>query len=291
MKFLKFGLILLLALYLSNVSIATAAPPEQELNQYLAEIGWTKQELLEYLDFYEIPLEEFESVEDLKWILGTPITAQNLQDMLNRYNMTESELKELLDHFGDSLAEYKFIEDLEAAVDFYVNHDEYMAEIENELAEMGLTEEETERFFEYLTQVEENNKNQLDQMEMLDYRLEQFSDISNTADLSDEELDELVQILTESEELYEIQVKYSTDNKEITLKELLKMEKLPKNLFISIYSKSGELLIDFTLPKWMYELEEMILEGEEMIHLGELSDEYVDYLHEEKEEDAKRELK
>jgi processed acidic surface protein len=41
--------------FLFNVPVAQAAPPENELNQYLAEIGWTKQELLDYLAYYEIP--------------------------------------------------------------------------------------------------------------------------------------------------------------------------------------------------------------------------------------------
>ncbi|MFD2442835.1 processed acidic surface protein [Bacillus sp. CGMCC 1.16607] len=281
MNFIRAFLIYLISFQLLfSASSALAAPPENELNAYLAQIGWTKQELLDYLDYYEIPLNEFESVEDLKMFLGTPINSENLQELLTRYNLTEKELQDLLNHFGDSLAEYKFIEDLDVTVDFYVNHDEYMADIENELAEIGITEEESERFFEYLSLVEEKNKDQLDQMYMMDSNIEKFMDVTDTSELTDEELDELVQILTESISLYEIQVKFKVDQKEISLKELLKMKELPKNLLTTIYSNSGELLIDFTVPEWLIE------PGEEMIHIGELSDEYVDYLHEEKYEEA-----
>jgi processed acidic surface protein len=278
-------------LFLFNVSSVIAAPPENELNQYLDEIGWTKQELLDYLEYYEIPLDDFSTVEDLKVVMGTPINSKNLQGLLTKYNLTEQELTDLMDHFEDSLNDYKFIEDLDAAVDFYVNHDEYMAEVENELAKIGLTEEETERFFNYLAQVEESNKNQLDQMEALDLRLENFLSVNDPSELSDEELDELVQILNETIALYEINVKFKIDNKEVTLKELLKMEEAPNNLFVSIYSTSGELLIDFSMPAEFFETGDVMEEGEEIIHVGELSDEYVDHMHKEKYENAQKELK
>lgn len=291
LKALMLGLLLSFPLLFNNTSSAIAAPPEKELNQYLAEIGWTKQELLDYLDYYEIPLDDFSTVEDLKMILGTPINSKNLQELLTNYNLTQKELNDLLGHFGDSLSNYKFIEDLDATVDFYVNHDEYMAEIENGLTEMGITEEETEKFFNYLAQVEENNQHQLDQMELLDSRLEKFLEIEDTADLSEEELDELVQILEESIALYEIKIKFAIDNKDITLKELLKLKEVPGNLYTKIYSNTGELLIDFTVPAEFFETAETIDQGEDMIHVGELSDEYTDHMHEEKYKNGQNGLK
>lgn len=273
-------------LFLFYVPAASAAPPEQELNQYLAEIGWTKQELLDYLAYYEIPLDDFSTVEDLKLIMGTPINAENFQELLAKYDLTEQEFNELMDHFGDSKNEYKFIEDLDAAVEFYVNHDEYMAEVENELAKIGITEEEAEKFFNYLALVEENNKDQLDQMTALDARLEKFYEVEDPSALSDEELDELAQILEESIALYEIKVKFKVDNKEVSLKELLKMKEAPNNLFASVFSSAGELLIDFNVPAEFFDTGYVMDEGEEMIHVGELSDEYVDHMHEEKYDNA-----
>jgi processed acidic surface protein len=68
--------------FLFNVPSAQAAPPENELNQYLAELGWTKQELLDYLASYEIPLDDFSTLEDLKEIMGTPINSKNYQELL-----------------------------------------------------------------------------------------------------------------------------------------------------------------------------------------------------------------
>ncbi|WP_066317602.1 processed acidic surface protein [Bacillus sp. FJAT-29814] len=280
------GLLLISAMLLVNVPLAFAAPPEQELTQYLREIGWTKQELQEYLDFYEFPLDEFASIDELREFLGTPITAENLQELLTKYNMTQQDVKNLLDHFGDSLAEYKFIEDLETALDFYVNHDEYMADIEKELNEIGITEDESERFFEYLAQVEEKNKFQLDQMGLFDSRIEKFLEIDDTSELSEEDRDELEEILTETIDLYEIQVKFKVNNQDISLRDLMKLKEAPNNLNVEVTSKAGAPLIDFIVPKWFFKSGDLVDQGENMIHLGEISNEYIDHLHDEKEKKA-----
>lgn len=292
MIYIKALLVCLLSFpFLFHLPAVKAAPPEKEINQYLTELGWTKQELLDYLAYYEIPLDDFSTVEDLKMILGTPIDSKNLQELLTNYDLTEKELNDLLDHFGDSLTEYKFIEDLDASLDFYVNHDTYMADVETELARLGITEEETEKFFNYLSLVEENNKNQLDQMTILDSQMEKFYDVADTSELSDSELNELVEILNQTINLYEVNVKFSINNKNVTLKDLLKMKEAPSNLFASIYSKSGELLIDFTVPTDFFDTGYVLDEGEEMLHVGELSDEYVDHMHNEKYENADKDMK
>ena len=292
MIYIKAMLIIFLSFpFLFNIQSAMAAPPENELNQYLTELGWTKQELLDYLAYYEIPLEDFDTVEDLKMIMGTPINATNLQVLRTKYDLTEKELNDLLDHFGDSLKEYKFIEDLDASLDFYVNHDDYMADVEAELERLGITEEETERFFNYLSLVEENNKNQLDQMTLLDSRMEKFYNVADTSELSEDDLNELVEILNQTIALYEINVKFSLNNKAVTLKDLLKMKELPADLFASIYSNTGELLIDFTVPTDFFDTGYVLDEGEEMLHVGELSNEYVDHMHNEKYENADKDMK
>ncbi|MEH7108349.1 processed acidic surface protein [Bacillus sp. JJ1764] len=265
-----------------HVPMALAAPPEKELTQYLASIGWSKQELQDYLDFYEITLDEFASVDELKEFLGTPINDENLQVLLKKYNLSKAELNDLLNHFGDSLADYKFIEDLDSSLEFYVNNDDYMGDIENELKEMGITEEESERFFEYLGQVEENNKFQLDQMEWLDSRIEPFLDVNDTTELTDKQIDELVDLLTDVMDLYQIQVKFSADKQNISLTELLKMKEPPKNLMITINTRTGEPLLDFNIPSYLFDNGEIINQGEEMIHLGDISNDFIDHLHDEK---------
>ncbi|MEH7415718.1 processed acidic surface protein [Neobacillus drentensis] len=290
---IKVLLVLMLSLpFLLNVPSANAAPPETELNQYLAEIGWTKQELLDYLSYYEIPLDDFNTVEDLKDVMGTPINAQNFQELLTKYGLTDKEFADLMDHFGDNVNDYKFIEDLDASLEFYVNNDEYMAEVENALGEFGITETEAERFFNYLAEVEEKNKDQLDQIATNDTLWEKFLTVEDPSQLSDEDLNEMLQILEQTIALYEIKMNFKVNGQPVTFKDLLKMEEPPKgNLSGSVYSTSGELLIDFTIPQQFFESLDVVDNGEDWLHLGEISDDYVDHLHEEKYEQGRKNLK
>lgn len=278
-------------LFMFHVSSVQAAPPENELNQYLTGIGWTKQDLMEYLNYYEIPLDEFNTVEELKEILGTPINSTNFQELLKKYDLTEKEFMELMDHFGDSKNEYTFIEDLDSSVEFYVNYDDYMAETEAGLAEFGITEEESERLNNYLEAVEEKNKDQLDQIAINDTLWEMLANSEDPSQITDEMIDEMVQILEKTISLYEIKVNYQVDGKAVTLKDFMKMEKPPGSISASIYDISGNLLMDLTIPKEFFEDLEAVEEGEDMLHLGEISDDYVDHMHKEKYENVQKDLK
>ena len=266
-------------LLLSIGANALAAPPEKELNQYLTQISWTKQDLLDYLNYYEMPLDAFDTVDDLKEALGTPINAENLQDLLAKYQLSKSELNSLLSQFGDSVNDYKFIEDLDDSLAFYTNNNGSMGQLMNELAKIGVTKQEIKKFFDYLTQVEENNKNQLDQMQALDVRMEQFLETADPTNLTDRQLNELADILQNLFQAYEIQVKLKLNNKAVTVKDLLTVKK-PGNFYAAIFSKSGELLLDFSIPAELFQ--KATAGWEELIHIGELANEFVDYLHEEK---------
>jgi len=280
----------LLLPFLFSAPSAQAAPSENEINKYIADIGWTKQEFLEYIDYYEIPLDEY-TMAGLKELLGPPINSKNYQDLLIKYGLTEKELNDLMDHFGDSVKEYKFINDLDSTVEFYISANKSMAEVEKALSDTGITEAEAERFFNYLAEVEEKNKDQLDQMTTNDTLWEHLMTVEDPSQLSDEDLDEMVRLLEQTIALYEVKVNFKADGKAVTLKDLLKMKEPPGTLYGSIYSTSGELLIDFNIPREYFESMEAIVDGEDMIHLGEISDDYVDHMHEEKYEDARKGLK
>jgi len=270
----------------SNGPNALAAPPANELNQYLAEIGWTKQQLMNYLNYYEMPLDAFGSVEDLKNALGTPINSQNLQDLLKKYNLSQTDFNALLNQFGDSLNQHKFIEDLDNSLAFYTKHKNFMSQMKSDMAKIGITDQEVKKFFGYLSQIEETNKTQLDQMQSLDYRIEQFLGTVDPTKLTNEQLDELSQIFTQTLNLYQIQLKLQANKKDITLNDLLKMKAPPGDLYTVIYSKDGEPLMDFTIPASAFE--SVVAGWEELLNLGELANEFVDYLHSEKYNDVKR---
>jgi processed acidic surface protein len=269
---------LLSLLLLIHVPGAMAAPPENDLQQYLAKIGWKKQDLMDYLTYYEIPLNEINSVADLKDILGTPVNEENYQELLNKYKLTDKQLKTLLSHFGDSLSEYKFIDDLDTSVSFYIQHDDFMAEIENDLNELGITDQEVERFFDYIGQVEEKNKNQLDQLKLLDARIEQYLNKTTSSELNKEQVAELAEIFSKATDLLEIKVNFKMNNQDITLQDLIEKEDIPGNLYTSVYSNTGNLLIDFNLTSDFFQ---SVTNGlDEILHLGDLSNEFVDLTHE-----------
>jgi processed acidic surface protein len=292
MVYIKAMLVCLLSFpFLFSVPAANAAPPEDELNNYLTEIGWTIEELLDYMAYYEIPLEDFNTVDELREIIGTPLTSENLQGLLTKYNLSKDELEEQLDRFGDSLMYYKFIEDLDASVGFYVNHNEFLDEVESDLAAIGISKEELNIFFNYLIQVEEDNKNQLDQMTAIDNRLEKFLYVDELSQLTNKELDELVKIFEETISLYQIKVKFAVNQKDVTFEELLEMEEAPELVYASVYSAAGEQLLNFSVPSEFFETMMFINEAEDLIHMGELSDEYVDNMHESKYEMAQRRYK
>jgi processed acidic surface protein len=130
-----------------------ATPSDAELTDYLSEIGWTKEQLIEYLDFDGFTIEDFETIDELKEYLGPPITEENLNELLDRYDLTMDELENLLREYGE-LDEgeqindvFFFINDLEEKVSFYLENpltpinEENLQEL---LDKYGLTREELE---------------------------------------------------------------------------------------------------------------------------------------------------
>lgn len=285
MNFKSVTMILLLTVQIfCHSSISLAAPPQDELNQYLAQLGWTQQDLENYLSYYEIPLDKINSVEELQSFLGTPINPNNYQQLLTKYNLTDNQLQSLLAQYGDSIDQYKFIEDLDTAVDFYKNHTNTLADIKSDLDKVGITQQEVTKLFGYLSQVEENNKNQLDKTQVLDTNLEDFLSTSDPANLTSNEIDELANIINEMIDLYDINVKFKMNNQNITLKQLFEMDNPSGNLYTAIYSNDGELLMDFNLPA--DSLQGIIAGWDELLSLGILSNDLVDFLHDQKYDNA-----
>ncbi|WP_183163798.1 processed acidic surface protein [Alteribacter keqinensis] len=101
-------------------SVGSAAPSEKELKSYLQEIEWTKSDLVEYLDFYDLSVEDFEDMEDLRWFLGPVLTPDTWKELLDDLGITEKEALEYLVAYGELEAEesiydvYKFVFDAEA---------------------------------------------------------------------------------------------------------------------------------------------------------------------------------
>ncbi|RLL43902.1 processed acidic surface protein [Oceanobacillus piezotolerans] len=98
---------------------------EPEFEKFLKDIGWDKQDYVDYLESKEWDLEYFESVDEL----GTPLSEESVQLVLEEFGLSREELNELLVEYGD-LEEGQdvlegtwiiFSEELHEYVDFYLN--------------------------------------------------------------------------------------------------------------------------------------------------------------------------
>jgi processed acidic surface protein len=118
------ALVLVFALIPTTAAFAIE-PNDPELDAFLAEIGWDKQDYLDYLESKDWELEYFESVDEL----GTPLSEEGVQQVLEEFDLTREELNELFVEYGD-IEEgedvldgtfYIFNEELSGAVDLYLN--------------------------------------------------------------------------------------------------------------------------------------------------------------------------
>ncbi|MCD8502182.1 MAG: processed acidic surface protein [Bacillaceae bacterium] len=82
------SLVLSFALIVTLLPVSALAAIDQgELDQHLSEeLGWTQEELVEFLDDYGFTLEDFESIDEL--IASILLTEENLQYLLDEYGLT-----------------------------------------------------------------------------------------------------------------------------------------------------------------------------------------------------------
>ncbi len=57
-------------------------------------------------------------------MLGTPITEENLNDLLLKHGLTEDKFHSLIGEFEESLDDNHFIEYLDMTLEYYLNHEE-----------------------------------------------------------------------------------------------------------------------------------------------------------------------
>ncbi|MGP7819471.1 processed acidic surface protein [Niallia sp. 01092] len=135
-------------------SAALAAPSETEVAALAKSLGWTTEDLENYLSFKEIKLDDFDNIKELKECLGTPITPDSLEQLLQSYNLTREELDILLAGFHETVQDFWFIEDLDVAIDFYQNHEQTMENLEQFLISVGITEKEKKQLYDHFKQLD-----------------------------------------------------------------------------------------------------------------------------------------
>ncbi|MCD1161597.1 processed acidic surface protein [Peribacillus castrilensis] len=239
---------------------------QDELNAYLSEVRMTQEELEEYLSYYDLTLNELKSAEELRETLGPAVTPETLQNLLKQYEMTEAELTELLMEYGeleegDSIIDtFHFIYDIEDIIDLEMDYDEEEMEYDEEeisdlmdglFTEIGLTDEELDRFMNHLLPIVEDPSFESRLMAISD-RMNQLEYFETIDELSAEQVAELLSIYNDLQSLLQIQFKFALIQDGVTtnlsLDALFQLKELTNaSLLVSIYDLNGKFLLDFTL--------------------------------------------
>lgn len=239
---------------------------QDELNAYLSEVRMTQEELEEYLSYYDLTLNELKSAEEVRETLGPAVTPETLQNLLKQYEMTEDELTELLMEYGeleegDSIIDtFHFIYDIEDIIDLEMDYDEEEMEYDEEeisdlmdglFTEIGLTDEELDRFMNHLMPIVEDPSFESRLMAISD-RMNQLEYFETIDELSAEQVAELLSIYNDLQSLLQIQFKFSLIQDGVTtnlsLEALFQLKELTNaSLLVSIYDLNGHFLFDFTL--------------------------------------------
>ncbi|QQZ10558.1 processed acidic surface protein [Heyndrickxia vini] len=294
--------------------ISFAAPNKTELQTYLESIDMSEKDLNEHLEyFYNTSIQSFSTVNDIKklvgeplsesnlqnlikkyqfkdesdvknflvkngemekndniydvyhftnalddaisFYIGTPITDKNLNELLKEYDMTYDEMVDLLKSNGDSIDNYEFIEDLEDALISY--SDDSISDIFSGIfEEIGITDEEVGNLLNHFMSLnlDENTEEKLNK---LSERMMALGDFESKSDLSEKEINEIVNVYQELLGIFELNTKFylvkGSDKKPISLNELAQLTSTNGyNLLIEIYDNNNKLLADLILTPDMF---------------------------------------
>ncbi|MFG6495085.1 processed acidic surface protein [Fictibacillus sp. UD] len=208
---MKNVLTLLLAITLSlgllPVSAFAIEANDKEFKAFLQEIGWTSQDYIEYLESKEWYLEDFESIDEL----GTPLSEEGVQSVLQEFELTREELNEMLVEYGDIEAGQDvldgtyliFEEELQSEIDFIINgwegtpiNDENLQQLLNDynlksIEELKALLKENDDSLENYEYIEDLEWTVDFYINGDDYMDEEIADLFTQIDLTDEEMEKL----------------------------------------------------------------------------------------------------
>ncbi|WP_144550689.1 processed acidic surface protein [Bacillus sp. X1(2014)] len=180
---------------------------------------------------------------------GTPITDENLKELLGDYDLTLQELKDLLKKNDDSLDNYETIEDLDMAVALYLGGNG----IEDIVSEIGITETEVMAMMAHFESLKLDEAMVQEKMASFQNRLEPFVDLETASELTTEQAVELASIVDEIFNIVELKPKFylvkDSKKKPVTMNELVKMKDAQGyGLLIELYNNQGKFLADVLFP-------------------------------------------
>lgn len=230
-----------------------------EIEQYLTPIGWTTEDLETYLqDYFDMSITEFDTFEELKDWIGTPITAENRNHLLKQFNMTLEDLQVLLTEYGETPEDYYFVEDLEAAIHFYTEFDNELEQVTALFALLGITDDELDRLFLHLSTLDEETVEA--QMNALEARILMMSDFSDVTELTQEQKQEFVHLFSDMLAAFKMTATFYLETngqrESISLSNLLDRQNLNgKVLIIEFYDDAGNFLLDMRIDEDLFDIE------------------------------------
>lgn len=160
-------LLVVSALPASTFAIAKDDP---EFEKFLEEINWSKKSYINYLMEKNWSLDDFGDVTEL----GTPLTEEGVQTVMEDFELTREELNELLVEFGD----IEEGEDVLEGTYLIFNEELYFFTEYYLTADFGLIDEDGEEFTEFLQSINWTKEDYLAYLDSKDWGLEYFSDVS-----------------------------------------------------------------------------------------------------------------
>lgn len=260
---------------------------EQNLEKYLTTVSEergfevTKEHLEKSLAIYDTSLEEFKTVGRLSDFLGEAIKADlsNLDYFYENYELDQQALLQLLQENDDDINNYVYIDDVDNAVWRYYG-DELVPETDGEIGAdllpifketLDLTEEELQRLEDHFMSLEEdfNNPETLKRLEELSIRMMAFEEFDVAAELTAEQIAELISIYEEFISLFKISVSYSlvkgSIEEPLSIFDLMNMKELKgANLKVDIFSNEGQFLADLIVTGEMVDSDIIVDTGDKM---------------------------
>ncbi|MEK3808497.1 processed acidic surface protein [Bacillus sp. FSL H8-0547] len=189
---------------------------------------------------------------------GTPIDEKNLAELLGVYGFqSREELEQFLREHDDSIEHYEYIEDLDYSLDFYINGSEAEDAISDLFSEIGLTHEEIEAIFNFLSTLELDDPVIEEEMIELSERMMEFEEFESLNDLSAEQMAELLDIFKSMLDLLQINTDYyivkDGNMKPVSLKSILTVNvEKGSRLLIKLSNLQEELLADILVTAEMF---------------------------------------
>ena len=210
------GLFLAFLLAISFAPSYSFAYTDAELLNFLAEEGITQDQLDEHLSrFWDYSPEDFDTIDEMKELLGERITEENLQELLTHYGLNSEEAlvallaeNEEMDAGGDVREEFLYIDALDFTVSFYQGVPITPENLQQLLEDYGLTLDELNAIFA-------SNDDSVDNYEFiedLEYALFDYGipvtetsllELLEEFELTRAELDELLAVYGDSVENYD----------------------------------------------------------------------------------------